>query len=107
MYLFISASLPLQSKAALEKQKQTLEAENVDMANEIKQLTSSKQESECKRKQAEQQNQELSVRLAEVEASKEEVDKKITKLQVWKECIGLYSKVCRIIIIFISGKTLF
>ena len=52
------------------------------MANEIKQLTSSKQESERKRKQAEQQNQELSVRLAEIEASKEEAEKKITKLQV-------------------------
>lgn len=72
----------MQNKAGLEKQKQTLEAENVDMANEIKQLTSGKQESERKRKQAEQQNQELSIRLADIEASKEEVDKKITKLQV-------------------------
>ena len=72
----------LQGKAALEKQKQNLEAENVDMANEIKQLSSVRQESERKRKQADQQNQELTMRLAEVEMGRGEVGEKAVKLQV-------------------------
>ena len=47
--------LVFQSRAAVEKAKQTLEAENVDMANEIKQISTARQESERRRKQLEQQ----------------------------------------------------
>lgn len=47
--------LIFQSRAALEKAKQTLEAENVDMANEIKQISVARQESERRRKQIDQQ----------------------------------------------------
>lgn len=42
-----------QSKAALEKAKQSLEAENADLAVELKTVSSTRQECERRRKQAE------------------------------------------------------
>ena len=71
-----------QNKAGLEKAKQHLEAENVDMANEIKQLSTARQESERKRKQAETQLQDYVIRLTELERNKGEVGEKVSKLQV-------------------------
>ena len=47
--------MSLVHRASLEKAKNNLEAENVDMAQEIKALSSAKQESERKRKQFESQ----------------------------------------------------
>lgn len=42
-----------QSKAALEKAKQSLEADNADLAIELKTVSSTRQECERRRKQAE------------------------------------------------------
>jgi myosin protein heavy chain len=52
------------AKAALEKAKQNLEAENADMANEIKMLSGSRQELDRKRKAAEAQLAEAESKLA-------------------------------------------
>ena len=62
--------------------KQTLESENVDMANEIKQLTASKQESERKRKQLETAVQEANIKYVEVERNRSDLIEKVQKLQV-------------------------
>lgn len=48
-------------KAGLEKSKQTLEAENADLATELKNVNQSKQENDRRRKQAESQIAELQV----------------------------------------------
>lgn len=49
-------------KGTLEKSKQTLEAENADLATELRNINSSRQENERRRKQAETQIAELQVR---------------------------------------------
>ena len=72
-----------QNKATLEKQKQQVESDAVDLANELKHITSAKQESERKRKQAEQATSELHVRLAEIERGRSELADKTNKLQVF------------------------
>ncbi|CAN8030210.1 unnamed protein product, partial [Ixodes persulcatus] len=69
------------AKATLEKQKGNLEAENVDMANEIKALSSARQESDRRRKALEFQLQELSVKLAELERSRSDAVERCTRLQ--------------------------
>ena len=66
----------------MDKMKQTLESENVDMANEIKQLTASKQESERKRKQLETAVQEANIKYVEIERSRSDLIEKVQKLQV-------------------------
>lgn len=48
-------------KAGLEKAKQTLEAENADLATELRNANQSKQENDRRRKQAESQIAELQV----------------------------------------------
>lgn len=50
------------ARAGLEKSKQTLEAENADLATELKNVNQSKQENDRRRKQAESQIAELQVR---------------------------------------------
>jgi myosin protein heavy chain len=70
------------AKAAIDKTKASLESENVDMANEIKQLSVGKQESERKRKQLEQQVNELTIRLAETDRAKGDAGDKATRMQV-------------------------
>lgn len=50
-------------KAGLEKSKQTLEAENADLATELRNVNSSRQENDRRRKQAESQIAELQVSL--------------------------------------------
>lgn len=65
----------------MEKTKATLEAENQEMASDLKSVQMAKQESERKRKQAEQQLAELSVRLAEVERGRGETTDRVSKLQ--------------------------
>lgn len=49
------------TKLALEKQKQTLEAENADLATELRNVNQSRQENDRRRKQAEQQFSEVQV----------------------------------------------
>lgn len=50
------------ARAGLEKAKQTLEAENADLATELRNVNTSKQENDRRRKQAETQIAELQVR---------------------------------------------
>ena len=71
------------AKAAIDKTKQSLEAENVDMANEIKQLSVGKQESERKRKQLDQNVQEMTIKLAELDRNKGDITDRAVKMQVW------------------------
>lgn len=49
-------------KLGLDKQKQTLEAENADLASELRNVNQSRQENDRRRKQAEQQFAEVQVR---------------------------------------------
>ena len=84
------------AKGALDKVKGSLEAENVDMANEIKQLSVGKQESERRRKQLDQQVQELTIRLAEVDRSRGDIGEKATKMQVRYNCYCVNMPVYRI-----------
>lgn len=72
----------LQAKMMLEKVKQTLEAANADLTNELKQVTAGRAESERRRKQVEVQLQEASVKLVEVEKSRGDAGDKASKLQV-------------------------
>lgn len=51
-------------KAGLEKAKQTLEAENADLATELRNVNTSRQENDRKRKQAESQIAELQVKMS-------------------------------------------
>lgn len=48
-------------KLGLDKQKQTLEAENADLATELRNVNQSRQENDRRRKQAEQQFAEVQV----------------------------------------------
>lgn len=50
------------ARASLEKAKATLEAENADLATELRNVNSSRQENDRRRKQAESQIAELQVR---------------------------------------------
>ncbi|KAI0207651.1 hypothetical protein LSAT2_007632 [Lamellibrachia satsuma] len=69
------------AKQSLEKAKQSLEGENVDMANEIKQVSAARAEADRRRKQAENQLQEYTVRLSEVDRNKADLMDKTAKLQ--------------------------
>lgn len=66
--------------------KQTLESENADLAAELKQLSTARQEAERKRKQTEQQLLDLTARLTDVERTKGDVTERTSKLQV---CLSL------------------
>lgn len=68
------------NKASLEKAKTTLEAENTDLANDLKSVQMAKQESERKRKQAESSNAEMSLKLAELERVSSDYGDKCKKL---------------------------
>lgn len=68
--------------------KQTLEHENADLANDLKAVQMAKQESERKRRQAEQQAQELTVKLTEMERVKGDSTDRASKLQVSSNCSG-------------------
>ncbi|CAO1373534.1 unnamed protein product [Diamesa serratosioi] len=68
-------------KMGLEKSKGTLEAENADLATELRNVNQSRQENDRRRKQAEQQFAESQVKLAELERLRSEMSEKIVKLQ--------------------------
>lgn len=52
-------------KLGLDKQKQTLEAENADLATELRNVNQSRQENDRRRKQAEQQFAEIQVKYSQ------------------------------------------
>lgn len=54
----------------MDKSKQTLEAENADMAQELRVVGAARTDAERRRKQAEQQLQEITARLQEVDRAK-------------------------------------
>ncbi|XP_026538171.1 myosin-10-like isoform X2 [Notechis scutatus] len=68
-------------KTTLEKAKQTLEGENVEMQKEVKILQGARLESEQRRKKLESQVQELQLRAAESERVKSELTDRLVKLQ--------------------------
>lgn len=51
------------NKTILEKAKQSLEADNADLATELRNVNSARQENDRRRKQAEQQIAEIQVRI--------------------------------------------
>ncbi|KAL8616918.1 hypothetical protein ACOMHN_041837 [Nucella lapillus] len=69
------------AKATLEKAKSTLEAENQEMASDLKSVQMAKTESERKRKQVEQQLAEMTVRMQEIDQGRGESADKAGKLQ--------------------------
>lgn len=72
----------MQFKTNLEKNKQSLESDNKEMACEVKSLQQAKTESEYKRKKVEAQLQEFMARATEVERTKGELSERSHKLQV-------------------------
>ncbi|XP_065570729.1 myosin heavy chain, non-muscle-like isoform X3 [Artemia franciscana] len=74
-------------KEALEKAKATLEAENADMANEIKSIATSKAETDRKRKHLESQVSELTSRLQESEGARSEVQDRLVRIQTDMESL--------------------
>lgn len=79
-----SASLcfPRQAKANLDKNKQTLEKENADLAGELRVLGQAKQEVEHKKKKLEVQLQEVLSKCSDGERARAELNDKVHKLQV-------------------------
>ncbi|XP_050425720.1 myosin heavy chain, non-muscle-like isoform X2 [Adelges cooleyi] len=75
------------SKSQLEKSKQALEAENADLAAELKTSASSKSELERKRKIAETQLSETLSKLAESERLKNELLDRLSKISNESESI--------------------
>ncbi|XP_015265686.1 PREDICTED: myosin-9 [Gekko japonicus] len=69
-------------KVNLEKAKQALESERVELSNEVKVLLQAKGDSEHKRKRADTQLQELQVKFAEGERVRTELAERVNKLQV-------------------------
>jgi len=66
----------------LEKAKQALETEKASLTAELEQAASARQDTERRRKQAEQQIQELTSRLADTEKAKTDTGNQAAKLQV-------------------------
>lgn len=81
-----NASPPLgfsgQAKANLDKNKQTLEKENADLAGELRALSQAKQEVEHRKKKLEVQLQELQSKCSDGERARAELNDKVHKLQV-------------------------
>ncbi|CAE1280277.1 MYH [Acanthosepion pharaonis] len=69
------------AKSSLEKVKESLQAENADLANDLKQMQQAKQESERKRKQLESHLQEQSMKLVDTDRTKNELGEKLAKMQ--------------------------
>ncbi|KAL7307346.1 hypothetical protein TKK_0000535 [Trichogramma kaykai] len=73
------------TKAALEKAKNGLEAENAELTQELRSIGASRQESDRRRKQAEQQLIEINAKLTEVDANRQELVERVAKLQAEAE----------------------
>lgn len=65
----------------MEKSKQTLELNAAELATEMQQLNSSRQEADRKKKLAEGTLQELTIKTAEQDRITSELNEKIIKLQ--------------------------
>lgn len=65
----------------MEKAKSTLEAENADLTSDLKTCVNAKQESDRRRKQAEQQLGELQSKMGENDRVRSELAEKAAKLQ--------------------------
>ncbi|XP_011503112.1 PREDICTED: myosin heavy chain, non-muscle isoform X2 [Ceratosolen solmsi marchali] len=76
------------AKAALEKIKGTLEAENAELTTELRSVNASRQESDRRRKQAEQQLVDINAKLMEVESVRQELAEKVAKLQTEAENVS-------------------
>lgn len=74
-----------QAKANLDKNKQTLEKENADLAGELRVLNQAKQEVEHKKKKLEVQLQELQSKCSDGERARAELNDKVHKLQVRRQ----------------------
>lgn len=79
---FPALCVPGQAKANLDKNKQTLEKENADLAGELRLLNQAKQEVEHKKKKLEVQLQELQSKCIDGERARAELNDKVHKLQV-------------------------
>lgn len=66
----------------MEKAKANLESENSELDQELKQMSSARNESERKRKQADAQNMELQARFSEADKNRGDLLEKSTALQV-------------------------
>ncbi|XP_050346494.1 myosin heavy chain, non-muscle isoform X1 [Nymphalis io] len=69
------------AKAVLEKAKQSLEAENADLATELKSASAARAEGERRRKQTEAQLQDVAAKLQDVERARSELADKCIRLQ--------------------------
>jgi myosin protein heavy chain len=78
------------ANANVGKVKQTLEAENVDLANEVKNLNQTKVESERKRKQLELNFTEVSHKYQDSERGRVELTERLCKIQVMWGLWGLW-----------------
>lgn len=87
-----NASPPLcflgQAKANLDKNKQTLEKENADLAGELRVLNQARQEVEHRKKKLEVQLQELQSKCSDGERARAELNDKVHKLQVRRQRTG-------------------
>lgn len=68
-------------KSSLDKVKNQLEAENADMANELKSVTANRQESEKKRKHCEAVISDLQQKIAEADRTRSDVMERMTRLE--------------------------
>ena len=71
-----------QTKASLEKNKQSAESENQELQEELRLITSAKNDSEAKRRKQEQQIQELSAKLQDTERNRNDLSDKYHKSMV-------------------------
>lgn len=69
------------AKAVLDKTKSSLEAENADMANELKALNAARQDNERRRKQLEMVVQDLNSKFIESENQKTELLERLGRIQ--------------------------
>lgn len=83
-----SLCFPWQAKANLDKNKQTLEKENADLAGELRVLGQAKQEVEHKKKKLEVQLQEVLSKCSDGERARAELSDKVHKLQVRPVSLG-------------------
>lgn len=68
-------------KSTLDKGKGQMEAENADLANELKSVNAARQESEKKRKQTESAISELQMKLQETDRSRGEYQERMNRLE--------------------------
>uniref|UniRef100_A0A673LKX8 Myosin-10 n=1 Tax=Sinocyclocheilus rhinocerous TaxID=307959 RepID=A0A673LKX8_9TELE len=106
----ISEQLEQAKRSNLEKNKQTLESDNKEMANEVKSLQQGKSESEHKRKKLEAQLQEFMARFSEGEKVKGELSDRSYKLQVsvvtWLHKLQVSAVTLHIIIISVTPSSM-